>query len=412
MIRLYPAVVRSEENIQDLKRTLGNVHGENLRQCDQLTEAALRIRELGAELGKADFDRRDRLQDYQDAWDVTKVQLQRYADQLKVRDTLQGELAEATARQERQLMGLSNAEMASKQRWDVLLERELIQSQETQELFDKRQEEKDLTSELAMAEDRWKTRFGEYGQHEMLAEQLRWNIREASSAAGKYQTQSEGVEKEVADWTGRHESLAAHLRGLQDQLDKLQTAEADNIALSAELKLLSAELKKLQDLLSVKGPESERLHKQLDMAQRGKGVLTQVHESERADLSELEDKLAKAKVRNTQLEADLELAQQGGQDMKDKATSAKALAQRFENERQGQLDRLTKICAELNQKVTTLQKTADGLTGEILIGSECNGEKQKKLDVLLAEQKALEEAIEQTDKMLERERNRCRCVVM
>lgn len=412
MIRLYPQVVKSEGNIQDLRRLLSEIHNENLQQCDHLTEAALRIRELGAELGKADYDKKDRIQDYQDAQDVASVQQQRYMEQLDICRGLRGEVAESEAIYERQLGALVESELESKERWDVLLNRDSEYADLSTCVFEHRDEHEELRLQLAQSEERWRARSMEYGQAECIAAEHRREIREADVETAEHERNASSLEAECVQLRQEKTRLAALLKGLRVQQSALDGVEPINAELREEVGVLKADCNQLQDSLSTLEPEWKRLEVELQISMEGLEVLQQLIESEDSDIHELKDKLVKAEQKNMELEKILETEQKGGQDMRRRASSAEKVARQFENERRGQLDQLTEVCNDLAEQVSLMESETKGLRSQLQQQDAANQERIDKLKRIKQEARDLQEAAEQAEKLLESEKKRCRCVLM
>jgi len=411
MIRLYPQVIRSEESIQDLRRVLGEIDLENRDQAGQLSDASLRIQQIGSELAQAEQERGWRRQSSRSAAQASKGLRERLQAQKTADDDLRQTLGRSEAGHARQLERLAESELASKAKWDVILDRRAQMEELRAQLQDQADQQEALENALGIAVQRRLRLSGEYRDAEASAALHRCELREAGTQSQENAANASGKEAEGTEALKQLDYLEAERQRLKGRLSLLTHAQPESVKLRQKLYNEMKQFQLGETAFDDQQRDAERLRDCLADSEETVCSLRKTLAVEETNVVTLREGFHLYTQENSELASALHEARQDGAELQANMRSVENTAQQLEKELQGQLATLSREAADLERGTATLD---DSLQNTHL---ELKREEAEKNRLVMALAQCEAEREELTAKNVEAEeeyrveKEKCRCVI-
>lgn len=411
MIRLYPQVIKSEENIQDLLRVLNDIQHENHDRCGQLLDAGRRIEDVGAELRQAESERSRRRQEARNVRQAEKGLRERVQGQRAAGDDLQRLLACSQAGHQKQLQSLAASECESKECWDMLAERDADLEAVAMQIKEQSEAQRRLQDMLSKAEASQRRLSREYRLAEASAATRRCELREAGLQSEEHSMEASGHEAEERELLDQLEKIESLKRSLNGRLSSLDRATPDSENLRKAVAGSNFHLEQLRSTLDRLEPDLGELQQEFARSMQRMQFLEDTFSSEDAEYEALRGRLGAVTQQNFQLVAEIESAREESCELRDRLSSSEQDAQRLETKLRDDLDRCTDESQELETRGDQLERD---LRQQHHALQALEAKKQEMLAVLAEREREKVELLERhqdIDRDYQLEKERCRCVV-
>jgi len=411
MIRLYPKVLKSEENIQDLRRVLSDLQQENCNQCNQLTDSGRRIQDIGAELREAESVRSQRATDSKNIRQAAKGLAERVQGQQEASVDLKKLLARSQAGHERQLENLAMSEHENKTCWDEFIEQEAQMAAVTRDLAAQ------LEIQAQCQETLSETMEGEqhlakcYRGVEDAAIERRIEIREAgiqtsehTQGAGSHEAEEEQLKKSL-------DSMQDQQVSLSKRLSTLDTALPESEGLKQAVEESNTELENLKEQFARLETELAERRKTVESSEtQTQGLLQRAHDDDVA-LADLSMKTGFAEEAKGEMGADLARVQREYQELQKKQATCKEEAEELEIELSGRITTNRGILKELEAVAVEVETDFAARKKELEDGEAEADELLRLIDKHQQERDELQEKHKELEREYDLRKEKCKCVI-
>lgn len=411
MIRLYPNVIKHEENIQGLRRVHSEIQQENYNFRHQLADAAQRQRDIGVELREAEAVRAQRLQESKNVRQAAKGLSERVQGQQKASEDLQGLLARSQAGHERQLGTLARSELARHACWVAHGEAEATLQQVDAQAAAQEVTQRELEARLEAALASHKRLGHACRAAADEAVERRCELEKTGAQSSEHHEQASGHEAEEAQLQKHWGKISQAEVSLKEQLSTLDSALPESEQLRQAVMGSSYELELLKATLQRLDPELQRHRSAYEKARQQRQASQLFEKSEHASQKRIQQQLQELEERTGEADGAVREKEQEAEAERRRLQAREREAQRLENELRGIIAGIVSEEEEHEEEAAEIEEDVK-LRREQLVAAEAE---EAKLRALAEARKAVRDEEQAAHRAAQEEYNlhkdKCRCVI-
>lgn len=411
MIRLYPQAIKSEENIQDLRRVLGEIHDQNHNRFGELLDTGRRIQEISSELKQAEAERGRRQQEARNKRKATNGLRERLQGQQAAGEDLRRLLENSQVGHEQQLQSLAASEHESKEYWDVLAQSESRLEELASQLEEQADVQKQLQGILHGATDTKRTLSSRFREAEFTAATMSQELREAGHQSEEHSKEASGKEALEIELNDQLFKMEKTKIALTRRLSCLHGSLPESFGLQQAIKETTHQLEYLRTRLEHLEPTVETLRRKIDISEKRVRALHEVAAAEDSDYQALRARLDAQLQHNAQLSNDISGVRQTSGELRLQLERSEQDTQELESELNAGLGRCKAQAKDLEAGSIRLEEDLRQRHTR-LEGAQVK--KQELLEVLAERERGkvdLQAEHKEAEEEYQLEKERCRCVV-